>query len=245
MRSTAILVAVSSAFLTGAGLGWAGDAAKAAEWARRGHDLWKVNKSHAIDAFTRALREDAAMHSARYNRALLYVETDRAEEAMRDLKALEQARAPEAEKLRGLLTLIATAHTSIAEKALEDEDYALAFEKLRVVLVYDPGYADAYTVRGVVYARQGHEKKALADYDRAIELDPKSPEPVHNRGLLRLRRGEPVQALRDFTRAIELEPQEPSGYRGRAEAHRALGDEASARRDDEQADRLEGAGRQP
>ena len=245
MRAPGARALLSIALALCAAFASAADPAKAQEWAQRGHTLWKVDKAKAIDAFTRAIDADPGFYAARYDRALLCMETDRAEEAMRDLKALEEAGRPEAEKLRGLMVALADAHTSIAGKALEDEDYALALAKLRAVLVYDPNHADAYTVRGAVHARQGRTKEALADYERAMQLDPRSPEPVFNRGLLRLRQGQHAQAVQDFTRAIELEPREPSGYRGRAEAYRGLGDAARARRDEEQADRLEAAAGAP
>ncbi|HSA67543.1 MAG TPA: tetratricopeptide repeat protein, partial [Methyloceanibacter sp.] len=64
------------------------------------------------------------------------------------------------------------------------------------------GQAIAYTNRGVAFRIRGGLQRALADFNRAIELD-SSLAPIYaNRGLIYQYMGEPNPALADFNRAI-------------------------------------------
>jgi tetratricopeptide (TPR) repeat protein len=69
--------------------------------------------------------------------------------------------------------------------------------------------AIAYTNRGVAFRIRGGVQRALADLNRAIELD-SSLAPIYaNRGLVYMYMGEPDPALADFNRALELDPNNP------------------------------------
>lgn len=217
----------------------AADRRQAEEWVARGRELWKTDKPGAIAAYTRAIEADPTHHAARYDRTLLYMETDQARAAMADLASLEKAGFEGAQRIRGLMMTVADAHTSIAGAMIEKGEYQAALDKLAVVLTYQPEHADAHVVRGVVKVQQGRLDEAMADYDRGIVLDPRSPEAFHNRGLLHARRAAYRKAVADFTRAIELEPGEPSNYAERGAAHAALGDSASARSDLQTSARLQ------
>lgn len=65
--------------------------------------------------------------------------------------------------------------------------------------------ADAFYSRGVANEESGHTDLALADYTRAIELNPKLARAVANRGIILLQRGEDVEAQRDFDAAFQLD----------------------------------------
>jgi tetratricopeptide (TPR) repeat protein len=73
--------------------------------------------------------------------------------------------------------------------------------------IENPLDANDYTVRGgLLYERRGDYKKAMNDFDTAIELDPGYAEAYKHRGELYLKLGNYKKALKDFYKAIELEP---------------------------------------
>ena len=69
--------------------------------------------------------------------------------------------------------------------------------------------AIAYTKRGVAFRIRGGLQRALADLNRAIELDPSLAPIYANRGLVYMYLGESDPALADFNRALELDPKNP------------------------------------
>ena len=58
--------------------------------------------------------------------------------------------------------------------------------------------------------------RALADFDRAVALDPRRKEIYFNRGFARRRKGDHDGALKDFDNALALDPRFASGHYGRA-----------------------------
>ena len=70
----------------------------------------------------------------------------------------------------------------------------------------------------------GDKPGAIADYSRAIELDPKSVEALNNRGTAKSEMGDKPGAIADFTRVIELDPSFVPAYINRAAEKLDLGD---------------------
>jgi tetratricopeptide (TPR) repeat protein len=99
---------------------------------------------------------------------------------------------------------------------------------LNKAIQYRPWYADAYSVRGQVWSDQGNSKAAIADFSKAIELDPNKG--VYPINLAREERlvGDLQKALADYKRGLELLPGDINGVTGLAETKRLLGDCASA-----------------
>jgi Flp pilus assembly protein TadD len=64
----------------------------------------------------------------------------------------------------------------------------------------------AYNNRGIVKLGKGDVEGAIADFDRAIKLNPRKPEAYVNRGMVRLQQGRRREADRDFARSIVLNP---------------------------------------
>jgi tetratricopeptide (TPR) repeat protein len=88
--------------------------------------------------------------------------------------------------------------------------------------------ADAYRNRGLAYAI-GHDlDHALADYDRAIEIEPGNPHGFLVRGSAFFERKDDVRAIADYSRAIALDPRYSAALSKRALAYRRLGDHAKA-----------------
>lgn len=69
------------------------------------------------------------------------------------------------------------------------------------------GDAVAYFNRGNDYMKKEHDELALADYTKAIQLNPKFSQAYNNRGRIYARQQKYDLAIADFTKAIELNPQ--------------------------------------
>jgi tetratricopeptide (TPR) repeat protein len=65
---------------------------------------------------------------------------------------------------------------------------------------------------------------AIADYDRAIQIDPKDAAIYNNRGLTKQAKGDLDAAIVDFNRAIQLNPKDAIAYSNRGNAKRDKGD---------------------
>ena len=94
-----------------------------------------------------------------------------------------------------------------------------------------PDNARAYVNRGNAYAARGNSDRALADFSRAIELNPGLAEAYNNRGSLYRRTGDYDRAVQDFTKALSLRPDTAEAYSNRADAWNALGQYAQAVQD--------------
>src|SRR6476661_245800 len=64
----------------------------------------------------------------------------------------------------------------------------------------------AYSNRGVEWKAKGDIDKAIADYDKAIELNPEYASALNNRGLAYFNNGQKERAIADYDAAIKLEP---------------------------------------
>ena len=91
-----------------------------------------------------------------------------------------------------------------------------------------PRTAADYGKRGLARQARGDLDGAIADFDSAIELDPKSPDAYNNRGDARRARGDQNGAIVDYSRAIALDPKFAAAYNNRAIAEKAAGDTRSA-----------------
>jgi eukaryotic-like serine/threonine-protein kinase len=86
------------------------------------------------------------------------------------------------------------------------------------------GDAVPYFGRGTAQYQLGNIEAAIADYNKAIELDPNYVSAYRNRGSARYERGSLQGAVADFNKAIELDPKISSVYLGRGVARSRLGD---------------------
>jgi tetratricopeptide (TPR) repeat protein len=88
--------------------------------------------------------------------------------------------------------------------------------------------ADDYMRQGLTYSEQGDYAQAIADFTKAIELDPNNATAYFNRGLAQVNLGDPEQAIADFTKAIELDPDHALAYNNRGDVYYKAGDYAQA-----------------
>jgi tetratricopeptide (TPR) repeat protein len=121
----------------------------------------------------------------------------------------------------------------------QDWDTALALSERLLALA--PDTLDLRARTAAVYGwRAGHtlpaapgaaDDRALADFTRAIELDPQTADWYFGRGMRYADAGADAEALADFTQAVTLSPQTGAYYYERGQVYRRLGDRAAARRD--------------
>jgi tetratricopeptide (TPR) repeat protein len=100
--------------------------------------------------------------------------------------------------------------------------------------------------RGILKLRRNLVDAAIADFDRAIALDPEQPEAYLNKGAALIRRQNPAEAMSLFTVALERHTSRPAvAHYGRAVANEALGNLPAAYRDFRRASELDPDWREP
>jgi tetratricopeptide (TPR) repeat protein len=75
--------------------------------------------------------------------------------------------------------------------------------------------AEAHYYRGLARYQVGLYEEAIADYSRAISIQPVFPEAFLNRGLARHRLGDYQAAIEDMEQAIQLNPRDGNAYLSR------------------------------
>jgi len=81
-----------------------------------------------------------------------------------------------------------------------------------------PSAPRAIPTRGLAYLQKGELDKALADFSRAIQLNPKDGPSRANRGIAYARQGDLDKAITELTESIRLEPGDVSAYDYRGKA---------------------------
>jgi tetratricopeptide (TPR) repeat protein len=91
--------------------------------------------------------------------------------------------------------------------------------------------AEIYINRGKQLSAAADYDRAIADFDRAIEIDLRNPAGFAGRGAAWLAKGEASRAIAEFDRAIRVDAAYAPAYTGRALAYERRGDPARARSD--------------
>ena len=71
----------------------------------------------------------------------------------------------------------------------------------------NPRLAKTYYNRATVYRAKGEIERAIADYSKAIEIDPQHSNAYFGRGSAFEAKGDYDRAIADFTKAIEISPE--------------------------------------
>ena len=85
-----------------------------------------------------------------------------------------------------------------------------------------------YNNRGVAKYKLGDHNGAIADYDKALEIDPKYTNVYNNRGVAKCKLGDYNGAIEDFDKVLEIDPKYADAYNNRGLAKNDLGDSESA-----------------
>ena len=94
-----------------------------------------------------------------------------------------------------------------------------------------PTTADGYARRAAAFAARGNFQRALADYNRACEMEPSIGKFFAQRGRVQLALRQPSAAMADFTEAIRLDPGDADARLARARLRMNNRDVAGARDD--------------
>ena len=90
--------------------------------------------------------------------------------------------------------------------------------------VFDKARAVVCFTKGVSYQDKGQWDKAIAEYNKAIEINPSYAEAYYNRGLAYAQgKGQFDKAISDWNKAIELNPSYAEAYNNRGNAYQAKG----------------------
>ncbi|MFA6571237.1 MAG: tetratricopeptide repeat protein, partial [Bacteroidota bacterium] len=85
-----------------------------------------------------------------------------------------------------------------------------------------------FSYLGVANSNLGNKQGAIADYNNAIEINPKYTEAYFNRGNAKSTLGDNQEAIADYNKAIEINPQYAEAYFNRGNLKSTLGDKQEA-----------------
>jgi type IV pilus assembly protein PilF len=86
----------------------------------------------------------------------------------------------------------------------QDRKYEIALDEVKKAISADPGFADAYGVRALIYTAMGEAALADENYQRALGLAPRNPELANNYGSFLCQvAGKPAQAMPYFESALK------------------------------------------
>ncbi|MCF6262504.1 MAG: type IV pilus biogenesis/stability protein PilW [Xanthomonadales bacterium] len=97
----------------------------------------------------------------------------------------------------------AIVNVKLATGYIQQGDYEVALDKLKRALEFDPNYATAHTVIGVLYGRIGKLELAGKHYKRATELNPHDGGVLNNYGQYLCQTQQYDAAFPYFERALE------------------------------------------
>jgi tetratricopeptide (TPR) repeat protein len=158
----------------------------------------------AIPDYDEAIRLDPHNLRAYHDRALAFGQKDDYDRAIRDLAhvlALLKAR-PDG------LPVGSAVRTERGADGPQSGPYGFPANDFAV--------AAALSDRGFLFCKKGAYGEALADFEAALRLQPRSVSVYLRRGDLRFRQGADEQALADYDRALQLQPQSAAAYQRRA-----------------------------
>ena len=89
---------------------------------------------------------------------------------------------------------------------IAEDQPAAAIEKLNQVIELRPEFAEAWNSRGNAYSALGDEDRALADYERALNLNPYEFGTLESIGEIWIIRRDYRKAAEYFRRALDLNP---------------------------------------
>ena len=88
-----------------------------------------------------------------------------------------------------------------------------------------PGTPRPSVIEGLlIYASKGELDRALADFNRALEINPRDAFTYINRGNVYNATGDLNQAIADFSRALQINPRYAEAYNGRGASYGMKGD---------------------
>lgn len=106
----------------------------------------------------------------------------------------------------------------LAVSYFEQDKVTIALDELKLSLAADPNYAEAYNLRGLIYTRLNDDQLAEESFRRAMALNPRDGNVLHNFGWMLCQRARYPEAEQRFSQALAI----PS-YGGRAKSLMTMG----------------------
>ena len=123
----------------------------------------------AIQDFTEVIRRRPSYTDAYFERGRAHLANRSYDRALADFSEAEKR---EPELTSTIKPLIADAYRGRAQDKLIGEDFEGSIRDLNESIRLEPKVAASYRVRGIAFARLGKWNIAMANYQRAIKLDP-------------------------------------------------------------------------
>lgn len=86
----------------------------------------------------------------------------------------------------------------------EQRQTNVALDEIRQALQADPNFADAYSVRGLIYMDMGETRLAEESFQQAIRLSPNNPDFNNNYGWFLCQNGRESQSITYFENALKV-----------------------------------------
>lgn len=84
----------------------------------------------------------------------------------------------------------------------EQGQTTVALDELKQSIIADPGFAEAYNLRGLIYMRLNDQSLADASFRRALTLNPNDGNTLHNYGWLLCQQARYPEAVQYFSQAL-------------------------------------------
>ena len=85
----------------------------------------------------------------------------------------------------------------------EQRQMPVALDEIKQALLADPNFADAYSVRALIYMDMGENKLADDNFQQALRLSPNNPDFSNNYGWFLCQNGRERQAMQYFDAALK------------------------------------------
>jgi len=180
----------------------------------------KSDYSRAIADYGKIIEIEQGNAYAYSMRGSAYMKTSNFQKAADDFEMLLKFSANIDEKINAANLL-----TNACVKSKEPNRAIGAFNEL---LKTSTATAKVYRYRGSTYGKFGDFDKAIADYSKAMELDPQNADFVYGHGVFYYRKDDYENAIRDFSKAIELNPRKLSAYYNRGTSYYRMGNDEAA-----------------
>ena len=139
--------------------------------------------------------------------------------------------------LRGMVFCLALLGAGVARADVRHdcyyaEDVARKHRACAALIRRNPNDEYAYNNRGIAYEDEGDYDAAIADYTKAIQIDPKYADAYYNRGnVYSKQKGDYDAAIADYNKAIRIDPKSPKSadvYSNRGTTYENKGDHDAA-----------------
>lgn len=90
----------------------------------------------------------------------------------------------------------------LATGYFEQGQTSVALDEIKQSLVAFPGYGPAYVLRGLVYMRMNEPGQAEDSFRRALQINDRDPDALHNYGWFVCQQGRHAEAVQLFVRAM-------------------------------------------